>query len=112
MMLVQALRLQLHEEAVKGFGWLFALADAQMRIALACTHDDPAHPWTIQELANRTGMSRTVFSQTFRRKVGETSIQYLTRWRMSLAAARLKSSDELCLYYFFGGWLRNGKRLR
>ena len=94
MMLVQALRLHLRDAASKGAGWLFALADAQMRVALACIHDDPAHPWTLQELANRTGMSRTVFAQAFKKKVGETSMQYLTRWRMSLAAARLKSSDE------------------
>ena len=94
MMLVQALRLHLRDEAAKGAGWLCALADAQMRIAITCIHNDPAHSWTIQELANCTGMSRTVFAQTFNKKVGETSMQYLTRWRMSLAAARLKSSDE------------------
>ena len=94
MMLVQALRLHLRDAAAKGPGGLFALADARMRVALACMHNDPEHPWTLQELANRTGMSRTVFAQTFKEKVGETSMQYLTRWRMSLAAARLKSSDE------------------
>ena len=94
MMLVQALRLHLRDEAAKGAGWLCALADVQMRIAITCIHNDSAHPWTIQELANRTGMSRTTFAQTFKKKVGETSIQYLIRWRMSLAAARLKRSDE------------------
>ena len=94
MMLIQALRLHLRDEAVKGTGWLFALADAQMRIAISCIHNAPAHSWTIEELANRAGMSRTAFAQTFKKKVGETSMHYLTRWRMSLAAARLKSSDE------------------
>ena len=94
MMLVQALRLHLRDDAAKGAGWLFALADPKMCIAITCMHDDPAHPWTIEELAKRAGMSRTVFAETFRNKVGETSMQYLTRWRMSLAAARLRSSDE------------------
>ena len=94
MILVQALRLHLREEAAKGMGWLFALADAQMRAAITCIHNDPAHSWTIQELAGHAGMSRTVFAQTFKKKVGKTSMQYLTRWRMSLAAARLRSSDD------------------
>ncbi len=94
MVLIQALRLHLREEATKGVGWLFALADAQIRVAIACIHHDPGHPWTIQDLAHRAGMSRTVFAQTFKRKVGVTSMQYLTHWRMSLASARLKGSND------------------
>ena len=48
MMLVQALRLHLRDDAARGAGWLFALADAKMRTAITCMHDDPAHPWTIE----------------------------------------------------------------
>ncbi len=67
MMLVQALGLHLQEEAAKGVRRLFALADSQMRIAITCMHDDPRHPWTLQELADRVGMSRTVFAQKFKK---------------------------------------------
>ncbi len=94
MMLVQALRLHLRGEAAKGTGWLFALADSQMRIAITCMHDAPQHPWTLQELADRAGMSRTAFAQTFKRIVGTTPIEYLTRWRMLFAGDRLKSSND------------------
>ncbi len=94
MMLVQALRLHLQEEASKGVGWLFALADSQMRIAITCMHDHPQHPWTLHELADRAGMSRTVFAQQFKRTVGTTSMEYLTRWRMLFAGDRLKSSND------------------
>ena len=94
MMLVQALRLHLQDEAARGVGWLFALAHPQIRIAMSCMHNDPAHPWTIQDLANRVGMSRTVFAQTFKRVVGTTSMDYLARWRMSIAATRWKNSEE------------------
>ena len=93
-MLVQALRLHLQEEAAKGVGWLFALADPQMRIAITCMHDAPGHSWTLQELAERVGMSRTVFAQKFKNRVGITSMEYLTRWRMLLAGDRLKNSDD------------------
>lgn len=93
-MLVQALRLHLEKQAESGVGWLFALSDPQMRTAITCMHDHPSHAWTLQELANRVGMSRTVFAQTFKSRVGMTSMDYLTRWRMLLAGDRLRSSDD------------------
>ena len=52
MMLVQALRLHLAEGSRGGVGWLFALADKQMSAAITSMHDDPAHRWTLQELAS------------------------------------------------------------
>ncbi len=94
MILLQALRLHLQENAVKGRGWLFALADPQLRAAIQCMHDHPGHPWTLEDLANRACMSRTVFAQKFRQRVGVTPMEYLTRWRMLLAGDRLKSSDD------------------
>lgn len=91
--LVQALRLHLQQEAAKGVGWLFALADPQIRLALTCMHSDPAHCWTLKELAQRAGMSRTVYAARFKTVVGTSSMQYLARWRMLLAGDRLKASD-------------------
>jgi AraC-like DNA-binding protein len=94
MMLVQALRLHLAEGASAGVGWIFALADKQMSTALACMHDNPGHPWTLKELAERVGMSRSVFALKFKQSVGSTPMEYLTRWRMLLAGHRLTNSDE------------------
>jgi len=94
MMLVQALRLHLQDEASSGVGWLFALADPQMKAAITCMHDEPGHPWTIQELADRAGMSRTVFALRFKKRVGMTPMEYLTNWRMQLAGERLATSDD------------------
>src|SRR6202034_4105886 len=95
MMLVQALRLHLAEGLRGGVGWLFALADQQMSEAIHSMHDDPAHPWTLQELAERVGMSRSSFAQRFKETVGESPIGYLTRWRMLLAGDRLANSNLL-----------------
>jgi AraC-like DNA-binding protein len=94
MMLVQALRLHLADGARGGVGWLFALADKQMSAAIACMHDDPAHRWTLQELAERAGMSRSVFALKFKETVGSTPMEYLTRWRMMLAGDRLNHSGD------------------
>ncbi len=94
MMLVQALRLHLADSARGSVGWLFALADKQMSAAITCMHDEPGHPWTLQKLAERVGMSRSVFALRFKETVGATPMEYLTRWRMVLAGDRLKNSDD------------------
>jgi AraC-like DNA-binding protein len=94
MMLVQALRLHLADGAKGGVGWLFALADKQMGAAIRCMHDDPGHRWTLQKLAERVGMSRSIFALRFKETVGATPMEYLTRWRMLLAGDRLKNSRE------------------
>jgi AraC-like DNA-binding protein len=92
MMLVQALRLHLAEGV--GVGWLFALADKQMGAAIAAMHDDPGQAWTLQKLAERVGMSRSIFALRFKKTVGATPMEYLARWRMLLAGDRLTSTDE------------------
>jgi AraC-like DNA-binding protein len=94
MILVQALRLHLAEGLRGGVGWLFALADKQMSAAIHAMHDDPAHRWTLQELAGRAGMSRSTFALRFKATVGESAMEYLTRWRMLLAGDRLVNSGE------------------
>ncbi|MCU1261226.1 MAG: AraC family transcriptional regulator [Bryobacterales bacterium] len=94
MMLVQALRLHLAEGLSGGVGWLFALADKQISAAITSMHDDPAHGWTIQKLAERAGMSRSTFALNFKEKVGASPMEYLTRWRMLLAGDRLANSSD------------------
>ncbi|MGA2098641.1 MAG: AraC family transcriptional regulator [Candidatus Acidiferrum sp.] len=94
MMLVQALRLHLAEGLKGGVGWLFALADKQIGAAINAVHDDPGHNWKLQELAQHAGMSRSTFAQKFKEKVGESPMEYLTRWRMLLAGDRLINSKD------------------
>ena len=97
MMLIQALRLYLADASSAGRGWLSALSDKHMGIAITSMHSDPGYPWTLPALAERVGMSRSVFALRFRETVGATPMEYLTRWRMLLAADRLTNSgDGLC----------------
>ena len=97
-MLVQALRLHLEEGQEQGLtgrvGWLFALRDKQMSAAIQAMHDDPSHRWTLQKLAERVGMSRSIFALKFKQTVGTTPMEYLTRWRMLLAGDRLTNSRD------------------
>ena len=94
MMLVQALRLHLAEGLRGGVGWLFALADKQMGAAINAMHGDPARRWTLQELAEQAGMSRSSFALKFKETVGASPMEYLTRWRMLLAGDRLANSSD------------------
>jgi AraC-like DNA-binding protein len=94
MMLIQALRLHLSDAASAGPGWLSALSDKHMSTAIASMHNDPGYPWTLQSLAERVGMSRSVFALRFRETVGVTPMEYLTRWRMLLAGERLENSSD------------------
>jgi AraC-like DNA-binding protein len=94
MMLVQALRLHLAEGLRGGVGWLFALADPQMRAAISAMHEEPARHWTLQELAERAAMSRSSFAQRFKETVGTSPMEYLARWRMLLAGDRLTHSRD------------------
>jgi AraC-like DNA-binding protein len=93
MMLLQALRLYLADRG-GGVGWLFALADPQIAAAIGAVHADPGARWTLQALAERASMSRSSFAQKFKAAVGSSPMDYLTRWRMLLAADRLANGSE------------------
>ncbi len=82
------------EKSQNAVGWFFALADERLSAAMGAMHGDPAQRWTLQELAERAGMSRSSFAMKFKETVGETPMEYLTRWRMLLAADRLESSSD------------------
>ncbi len=89
MLLIEALRLHLLRSSEGRTGWLFALADPRIAAALAAMHGEPARAWALHDLARIAGMSRSTFALQFKEKVGETPGEYLTRWRMLLAADRL-----------------------
>ncbi|QYY33951.1 AraC family transcriptional regulator (plasmid) [Cupriavidus pinatubonensis] len=95
MMLVPILRLQLTKSTGNlSPGWFPALSDRQIGAALSALHDQPARPWTLEELARISGVSRTIFAQRFKRLVGTTAMCYLSRWRMLKAAERLRDSTD------------------
>ncbi|HEY2039006.1 MAG TPA: AraC family transcriptional regulator [Edaphobacter sp.] len=93
-MLIQALRLHLADAGSAGPSWLSALSDKHMSIAITSMHSAPGYCWTLQSLAERVGMSRSVFALRFRETVGTTPMEYLVRWRMLLAADRLRNSSD------------------
>ena len=70
-------------------GWLAGLRDPLVGRALTLLHARPAHAWTLDGLAAQAGASRSALAERFASLVGCPPIQYLTRWRMQVAARRL-----------------------
>ncbi len=71
--------------------WLRGLSDARVGKALTLLHDRYAEPWTLETLAQEIGTSRTALAVRFKELVGEAPMAYLTRWRITRAANRMRS---------------------
>ncbi|GLX02264.1 AraC family transcriptional regulator [Microtetraspora sp. NBRC 16547] len=80
-------------EHCKVDSWAAALADPAIGAALDGIHRDPAHPWTVESLGRRAGLSRAAFSRRFTQFVGQPPLTYLTWWRLGTAARMLRDSD-------------------
>jgi AraC-like DNA-binding protein len=65
--------------------WWTAQRDPVVGDALRLLHAEPAAPWTVSLLADRTGVSRSTLAKRFTELVGEPPLTYLTAWRMTLA---------------------------
>lgn len=76
-----------------GEGWLGALRDRRIARALDLVHARPHEPWTAASLAEAVGMGRSAFFERFTALVREPPAQYVTRWRMHLAARSLRDGE-------------------
>ncbi len=74
-------------------GWLAGLRDAVVGRALSLLHERPAEAWTLEQLGREAGLSRSSLHERFVHFIGQPPMQYLTQWRMQLAAARLRDTD-------------------
>ena len=86
LMLITALRTWLARPGSGAPGWYRAQSDDVVGPALQLLHHNPAHPWTVAELAVKVGVSRALLARRFTDLVGEPPMAYLTGWRLALAA--------------------------
>lgn len=94
-LLVQALRAYIARHGREAAGWLGAVADPRLGAALNAVHGDIARPWTVEDLAQAAGMSRSAFAAAFRRAAGVPPLTYVADWRMQLARAALRRGDRV-----------------
>ncbi|HVY93957.1 MAG TPA: AraC family transcriptional regulator [Bryobacteraceae bacterium] len=75
-------------------GWLAGARDPIVGKSLGLLHSRVAHPWTIADLADEVGISRTALVERFTRYLSEPPMTYLTRWRLQLAARSLQETPR------------------
>jgi AraC-like DNA-binding protein len=75
-------------------GWLAGARDPIVGKSLGLLHGRIAHPWTIADLADEVGISRSALVERFTRYLAEPPMTYLTRWRLQLAARSLEKTSR------------------
>jgi AraC-like DNA-binding protein len=98
-------------------GVFVALQDHRLEAVLSQIHQEPWQPWTITRLCSHAGLSKTALSEKFTNLIGSSPIEYLTMWRMQIAASWLKESGmtiervaERCGYDSVSAFSRAFKR--
>lgn len=95
LLFVKTLRAYLALAPASDKGWLKGLGDKKLAPALDSMHSDPSRAWSLEELATKAGMSRTVFAVRFREVMGVPPLTYLTTWRMHVAERSLRDGASI-----------------
>jgi AraC-like DNA-binding protein len=66
-------------------GLFLALSDPRIARSLVAMHAKPAHPWTLETLADLAGMSRTSFANYFKEVMQISPGKYLENIRLAIA---------------------------
>jgi AraC-like DNA-binding protein len=91
---LETLRRYINSLPAEETGWLAGVRDPVTGKALALMHKEPAHPWTLVDLARRVGVSRTRLTDRFRHHLHGSPMGYLTTWRLKLGAEILQSTED------------------
>lgn len=94
LLFVEVLRRYAARLPASATGWFAALNDPIVSRALQFVHADPARRWTVDDLAREAGTSRTVLAERFNAVMRQAPIEYVTGWRMQLAAERIRNSSD------------------
>jgi AraC-like DNA-binding protein len=93
LLFVEAVRRYVEDLPADQIGWLAGLRDPMVARTLALLHGDITRAWSVEELGRQTGMSRSALADRFGRLVGMAPMHYLARWRMQMAAQKLRDSN-------------------
>jgi AraC-like DNA-binding protein len=93
LLFIEVVRRHLATLPTEQTGWLAASRDPMVDRTLALLHGRPAEAWTLDSLARAVGLSRSALAERFTHLVGQPPMQYLTHWRMQLAARLLHDAS-------------------
>lgn len=96
LLFIHAIRAFAQQGSTPKRGWLAAVSDRKLALAIEAMHAKPQIAWTVDELAKKAGMSRSAFAARFKDVVGQTPLAYLTEWRIYQAARLIeRNADRL-----------------
>lgn len=95
--LTEVLFLQLLNQYVsenqQATGFLSALRDRRIHLALMMIHQEPGFDWSLSSLGERIGMSRATLVRHFQEAVGVSPMAYIKNWRMMKAYTATKHTS-------------------
>ncbi|ACB97085.1 AraC family transcriptional regulator [Beijerinckia indica] len=92
-LIIRVIRTWAQTKNASDTGWLGALGDPRISRALKAIHDEPFRKWSVADLANAAGMSRSSFAERFSSLVKEAPLSYQNRWRLTLAHGLLSQAN-------------------
>lgn len=75
-------------------GWQHAIADRPIRQVLTLMHGNLGHGWTLEELGQQAGLSRSALAERFRSALGDTPLNHLRTLRMQKAMQLLADTRQ------------------
>jgi len=91
---IETLRQYAAEQPDAKMGWISGARNPNVGRALALLHREPSRDWSLKELAQEIGVSRSVLAARFQQYLGEPPMTYLTRWRLELGARTLATTNS------------------
>jgi len=93
-MFLEALRGYVESLPSLGTGWLAGVRDPLVGRCLTLLHESPADDWSMAGLAHAVHASRSALALRFSELLGVPPMRYLKRWRLAVAARRLRSGRD------------------
>src|SRR5262244_577913 len=94
LLLIHAVRAYFVRRAPDAPGWFRAHNDPVAGRAVRLLQDNPAEAWPLESLARETRVSRATLARRFTEVVGQPPMEFLTEWRLALAADLLLDPSE------------------
>jgi AraC-like DNA-binding protein len=92
MLFVEVLRRYLEALPAGETGWLAGMRDPSIGRVLSLLHERPGASWTLERMADEAALSRSTLHERFVHFIGQPPMQYLTQWRMQVAARMLRDT--------------------
>ena len=91
---IHALRHHINSADAEQLSWLGGLREPAIAGVLRAIHAAPEKAWRLTQMAEMACMSRSGFAALFKTCMGVAPVEYATRWRMRVAAFRLRNGRD------------------